>query len=215
MPNKQRANKTENIKVNFIAKRCIHARKCVMGLPDVFKPELKAGWILADNANVEELVDVIKSCPSGALTFERLDNGRVERHISIPTARLWENGPIEVRADITMDNDANKSRALLCRCGKSANKPYCDNSHIEADFKATSEPASFEGDTVEELLGEPLKISEAPNGPIILNGPVEVIASSGRSLARHTKTALCRCGASNNKPYCDGTHAKIDFNTQS
>lgn len=214
MPNKQRNNITDKIKVNFIAKRCIHARKCVLGLPDVFKPELKAGWILADNAHVEELVDVIKSCPSGALTFERLDDGRVETHNAVPTVRLWENGPIEIRADLKMDDEAAKSRALLCRCGKSTNKPYCDNSHIDADFKATADPKNLEGEEVIDLLGKPLNVAEAPNGPIILNGPVEIIASSGRSLAKHTKTVLCRCGASQNKPYCDGSHAKIEFSSE-
>lgn len=213
MEDDMQSNETDKIKVDYIAKRCIHSRKCVLGLPNVFKPGVKGGWILAENADVEELVDVIKSCPSGALTFERLDNGRVETHDSIPTVRLWENGPIEIRADISMSDDATKSRALLCRCGKSKNKPYCDNSHIDADFKATADPKSLKGEAVEDLLGKPLNIAEAPNGPIILEGPVEIIASSGRSLAKHNKTALCRCGASKNKPYCDGSHAKIDFIT--
>lgn len=213
MPENNPSNETDKIKVNYIAQRCIHARKCVLGLPNVFKPGVKGGWIQAENADVEELVDVIKSCPSGALTFERVDNGRMESHDSVPTARLWENGPIEIRADIEMSDNTVKSRTLLCRCGKSKNKPYCDNSHIEAEFKATADPSALKGDEVANLLGESLKIIEAPNGPIILEGPIEVIASSGRSLAKHTKTALCRCGASQNKPYCDGSHVKIAFNT--
>ena len=55
------------------------------------------------------------------------------------------------------------------------------------------------------------KATITPNGPILIEGPVE-IDYKGASEIRETKvTALCRCGASNNTPYCDGSHAKIGF----
>ena len=54
-----------------------------------------------------------------------------------------------------------------------------------------------------------------PNGPILVRGDFEVITSSGDPLPRERKTvALCRCGASAIKPYCDGTHKLINFRTE-
>ncbi len=49
------------------------------------------------------------------------------------------------------------------------------------------------------------------NGPILLDGPAQ-IKYKGETLVNDSKKiALCRCGASQNKPYCDGAHSKIDF----
>ena len=43
---------------------------------------------------------------------------------------------------------------------------------------------------------------------------IEQVRGTGRTIHRVTKTALCRCGHSGNKPYCDGTHSKIGFTTE-
>jgi len=50
----------------------------------------------------------------------------------------------------------------------------------------------------------------APNGPIIVSGKVILKDAEGNT-EEHAKCALCRCGASENKPFCDGSHKKIDF----
>jgi CDGSH-type Zn-finger protein len=53
-----------------------------------------------------------------------------------------------------------------------------------------------------------------PNGPLLLRGDVEILTESGESVPRLRRTvALCRCGASSIKPYCDGTHKLIGFTT--
>lgn len=49
-----------------------------------------------------------------------------------------------------------------------------------------------------------------PNGPLLVHGPIS-IEHGGETTEKDKITALCRCGASKNKPYCDGTHAKIGF----
>ncbi|MBD3853934.1 MAG: CDGSH iron-sulfur domain-containing protein, partial [Acidobacteria bacterium] len=54
----------------------------------------------------------------------------------------------------------------------------------------------------------------APNGPLLVSGPLEIMAGTGRAIDRTTNTALCRCGASENKPYCDGTHTKVGFQSE-
>ena len=49
------------------------------------------------------------------------------------------------------------------------------------------------------------------NGPYIVNGPVELKDSDGNVYPAKPRMALCRCGASTEKPFCDGTHSKIGF----
>jgi len=64
---------------------------------------------------------------------------------------------------------------------------------------------------------EKMKIEEeqlvevAPNGPLMVYGNIKVKGSDGSEVSKHRVTAFCRCGASENKPYCDGAHKKIDF----
>ena len=49
------------------------------------------------------------------------------------------------------------------------------------------------------------------NGPLIVNGEVELKDSEGKAYPAKKRMALCRCGASTTKPFCDGTHSKIGF----
>ncbi|MDH6355789.1 CDGSH-type Zn-finger protein [Dysgonomonas sp. PH5-45] len=55
-----------------------------------------------------------------------------------------------------------------------------------------------------------LKVKVIPNGPIAIEGKVEIMLPDGNTVEKE-KPFLCRCGASNKKPYCDGTHVKIGF----
>jgi CDGSH-type Zn-finger protein len=58
-----------------------------------------------------------------------------------------------------------------------------------------------------------VKISIRPNGPYLVEGDVEVLDVNGNKVdtSNRPKIALCRCGASVTKPFCDGTHSKIGF----
>lgn len=49
------------------------------------------------------------------------------------------------------------------------------------------------------------------DGPLIVSGPVEICGSSGEKIDSADKVALCRCGASSSKPFCDGTHKRVGF----
>ncbi len=50
------------------------------------------------------------------------------------------------------------------------------------------------------------------NGPLIVEGPVDLFDTEGTAVPLDKpRIALCRCGASSNKPFCDGTHSKIGF----
>ena len=56
-------------------------------------------------------------------------------------------------------------------------------------------------------------ITVRPNGPFRVEGPIRLVDSNGEewNLAGKPAVSLCRCGASTNKPFCDGAHSKIGF----
>ena len=61
------------------------------------------------------------------------------------------------------------------------------------------------------LLSTMVKIETIKNGPYIVTGEVELIDADGNKFPAEKRMALCRCGASTEKPFCDGTHSKIGF----
>ena len=58
-----------------------------------------------------------------------------------------------------------------------------------------------------------LTISSKPNGPYLVNGLTTFTNSRGEAIATKETIALCRCGESKNKPFCDGTHWTVEFDT--
>ncbi len=104
-----------------------------------------------------------------------------------------------------------QTRAALCRCGESKNKPFCDNSHESAGFK----DYGAIGDTGQpnSETGGPLAIKCAKDGPLLVKGNLTLSGGSGRDSWSGKQVALCRCGASENKPFCDGAHKKVGFSS--
>jgi len=200
------------ITVSYDATRCIHSGECTRGLPAVFDSRARP-WINADGADADAIAAAVERCPSGALHVERQD-GVAESPPATNTATPTVDGPTYLRGELAlMSADGSvalrDTRMALCRCGTSQNKPFCDRSHRNAGFRddatlrgADSPPAP--------AGGGPLAIRARPNGPLMLTGPLTIVGTNGRS-AFAESTFLCRCGASGNKPYCDGTHKKIGF----
>jgi CDGSH-type Zn-finger protein len=56
-----------------------------------------------------------------------------------------------------------------------------------------------------------VNIQPLPNGPLLVTGNLEIVSGTGRTTDKVAKTALCRCGQSKNKPYCDGSHVAAGF----
>ena len=198
--------------VLYDAKRCIHAAECVHGLPAAFDPNAKP-WVNPDGADPAELASVVDRCPSGALKLERAE-GTPASVPALNTATLTPHGPTHLRGDLALmaqdDSVALRdTRMALCRCGASRNKPFCDRSHAKAGFQDAGALRASEAPP-EAAGGGPLAIRARPDGPLVLTGPLTVIGTNGRRSCQET-TFLCRCGASGNKPYCDGTHKKIGF----
>jgi CDGSH-type Zn-finger protein/uncharacterized Fe-S cluster protein YjdI len=208
----------EEIEVSYDVNRCIHARECVRGLPDVFDPD-KHPWIEPDNADIDELTDVIMECPTGALHFDRADGGPDEPVPEENTVTVAPDGPLYLRGGIeitTLDDDVllRDTRVALCRCGLSENKPLCDNSHAEGDFEADGADADQPSETKDERGGGTLTVTPTPDGPVLLQGDFELRRADDRSTFRDTDIALCRCGGSQNKPFCDGTHTELSFSSE-
>jgi CDGSH-type Zn-finger protein len=170
----------------------------------------RGAWLHPETVDVEQCVRVAHNCPSGAITYERHDGGPQEPAPAVNVVRVRENGPYAVSAAIE-SADGVAFRATLCRCGRSRRKPYCDGrSHSTAGFVATGEPATVSAEPLAER-GGPLKIDALPDGPLKLSGNVEILSGTGRVVMRTTSARLCRCGASENKPFCDGSHARAGF----
>lgn len=119
--------------------QCIHSTICFKGLGQVFDPRRRP-WITPEQATTEQIVDQIKKCPSGALSY------------------------------------------------------YMNNE--------TAEPVKVETETIVEA---------APNGPLLVYGNVTIKDAASNLTKKHNVTAFCRCGSSSNKPFCDGSHKKIEF----
>ena len=117
---------------------CSHASFCADELEAVFNAEQEP-WVNANSATLQAIIDVIKKCPSGALSYsiegvEHRDQNRP------PAITVSKNGPyfvlggIELK-DVTWGKEASKEHYALCRCGKSKNSPFCDGAHRHSNFQ--------------------------------------------------------------------------------
>jgi len=205
----------EEITVKYDLKRCIHAAKCVDGLPEVFNPDRKP-WIDPDNSGGDKVADVIETCPTGALQYKMKSSDRTEQPPSKNRISLQKDGPIYMFGDIEVqDNEGNvlleDTRFAFCRCGASKNKPSCDNSHKKIDFEADTNADRSKLPDPSGKKSDKLIVKLMNNGPAILEGTYTVESETFEAKTSDKGVALCRCGASSTKPFCDGTHAKIDF----
>jgi uncharacterized Fe-S cluster protein YjdI len=120
--------------------KCIHSAICFRGLPNVFDPR-KRPWVTMENGQTEDIINQIKACPSGALTYFMDDEENQESQESINTVvEVLENGPLLIYGNLKVKdkvgNESLKSQTTaFCRCGASSNKPYCDGSHIRVAFE--------------------------------------------------------------------------------
>lgn len=209
---KEKTYASESIAVRFEPRRCIHAAECVFALPLVFDPERKP-WIEPGSAGADAIAQVVTRCPTGALHFDRLDGGPAETPDAVNEVRVTRNGPLYLRGQIEVraaDGSvvAGDVRMALCRCGATRNAPFCDNSHRAIRFVDPGEvfeDGARPGDGASERA---LRATAESKGPYRLEGPFEIVSADGRVRLGGNRAALCRCGASRNKPFCDGSHSK-------
>ncbi len=206
----------EKIDVQWDSRLCIHIGECSYASGDLFVSR-REPWCQPDLVSQDNTMEVVSRCPSGALSYQVKDGSTTETPAAKNTVQVVYNGPLYVQGDLDIAGAADdmpglKYRAALCRCGLSKNKPYCDNSHADGkftDFGAVGE----QGDGFQQAGGK-LTITALKDGPLLLAGNLTIIAASGRPAWRGNETALCRCGQSKNKPFCDGSHSTAGFQAE-
>ncbi len=217
MSDKIREYEGKDVVVRYDVNRCIHAEECVRGLPEVFDRDRRP-WVDPDGAAVDRVAEVIERCPTGALYYERRDGGAAEVVPDENAVTIAADGPLYVRGAVeTLRGDevvVTDTRIAYCRCGASEHKPYCDGRHEEVGFQA---PGTIAADRpeAEEIAGcGKLTVTVLGNGPLLLKGPVTVRSADGADAVTRNQVALCRCGGSEKKPFCDGTHKQIGFTAE-
>jgi len=117
---------------------CAHAGLCTDGLSSVFKYKSEP-WIDPAGGAVEAIIETIRRCPSGALSYT-LDEAAGGDQQGNAAITVTKDGPYAVTGGAQLPGQswaqgASKERYTLCRCGASRNKPFCDGSHWGAGFK--------------------------------------------------------------------------------
>ena len=202
-----------NIDVQWDGRLCIHIGECGYSQGELFVGG-RDPWCQPDLVEDEYVRKVIRRCPSGALSYDDKAGGDNEKPARNNTVQVVYNGPLYLHGDLDIANVADDMpgvcfRAALCRCGQSNNKPFCDNSHLKVGF----EDFGAVGETGEDQQsqGGKLSVTFIKDGPMMLNGNFAIVAGSGRVAWHGKQAALCRCGQSNNKPFCDGSHKAAKF----
>lgn len=127
------------VTVVWEAEKCIHSAMCVKGLPNVFQPKERP-WIKIDASTTDKIIETIKKCPSGALSYYMTDSEDKTSETLDTKVEVLENGPLLVYGTLKVTHKDGKQETknkttAFCRCGDSQNKPYCDGAHIKQDFK--------------------------------------------------------------------------------
>ncbi|MDQ1262005.1 MAG: hypothetical protein QG575_1186 [Euryarchaeota archaeon] len=131
-----------DIKVIWNPEKCIHSRECVKGLPQVFNRD-RTPWINMQGASSEEIMPVVDRCPSGALSYKKVQPAAEESaNSSGARVMVMKNGPLLMEGGCSLrDNEgrvlAEQGPYALCRCGGSRKKPFCDGTHIKIRFDDT------------------------------------------------------------------------------
>jgi uncharacterized Fe-S cluster protein YjdI len=154
MDQNNRTYSNKDIKVHWKPAKCIHATTCYRELREVFNPRERP-WIKMDGASTEKIIDIVRRCPTDALTYEWLEEGKA----------------------------SDKAPA----------------SGLSDDSRG------------KEVQNQPAEIRIMKDGPYVVEGDFTIIGSNGQELKKMFMTSFCRCGASEEMPYCDGTHRMEDF----
>jgi len=120
---------------------CIHSKICWHGLGEVFNPAERP-WIKPEAATTDQIIAQVKQCPSGALSYYLNDQAEEPQESHAESiVEAVPNGPLLIYGNLVVkDREGNETRknkvTAFCRCGASANKPYCDGTHTKIGFSS-------------------------------------------------------------------------------
>lgn len=128
------------VTVRWEPAKCIHSARCIKGLPNVFDTGQRP-WISLEGSSTTNIIAQVDKCPSGALSHYL--NSTVEAIAEVAAEQIIEvmpNGPLLVYGNITLKHadgttEQKHKVSAFCRCGASANKPFCDGAHRKAGFE--------------------------------------------------------------------------------
>jgi uncharacterized Fe-S cluster protein YjdI/CDGSH-type Zn-finger protein len=157
----------QDVEVSFDLDICIHIGECLRGQAQVFDLHRRP-WTLPDMAGADEVAEVVRRCPSGALLYRRLDGGPQEDPDGPATVTPMRDGPLLVTGKIEVRHEDGTietlPRATLCRCGESHHKPFCDNQHLAVGFRAPGHAFRIHLSPVRSRLDKPISKAEDPRG---------------------------------------------------
>lgn len=211
-PGAQRTYTTDRIAVHWDSTRCIHTARCLNALPTVFDVGRRP-WVDIDAEDADAVAAAVRTCPTGALRYERLDGGPQDEPERPTLAIPIDNGPLLVMGDLRIVDDegqtiAEEHRVTLCRCGRTRNQPFCDNSHLMAGFRSheyTARDGAGDQPAQESADGK-TTITATRDGSLHFEGRVVIMTQEGETLDDTGDVWLCRCGRSSDKPFCDLSH---------
>jgi CDGSH-type Zn-finger protein len=136
-PSRRKAYAGQSITVHDDRSLCAHSGVCTSRLAAVFRMGSRP-WIDADGADADAIVQTVRACPSGALSYS-IGDATPAPSMREPAITVTRNGPYAVVGGVALSNatlpaGASTEHYCLCRCGQSKNKPFCDGSHWDAGF---------------------------------------------------------------------------------
>lgn len=129
----------KEITVHFNRSICSGAALCVRALPTVFESEGSENWIHPDRDDTDKIIKVVHACPSGALSYSLDGRTSIDQHEK-PRVTIVKDGPYKVEGTqlehTPTPTNFSATKYTLCRCGHSKNKPFCDYSHAEKNWRS-------------------------------------------------------------------------------
>ena len=118
---------------------CTHCGICANELPEVFQPSERP-WVKINSASTDQIREQVKKCPSLALSYRMNNDDQKNEIMADTTIEIIPKGPLVVKGTVCITHpdgteEVKENRCSLCRCGASANKPYCDGTHRNIDFE--------------------------------------------------------------------------------
>ena len=154
---------------------------------------LKAGVDLTETASFAPLL-------AGAQEIDGPTISLTDNEAYCAFARFCDNGN-RIWGEVQMPGEQHVKLATYMA-------HHCPSGRLMVWDNATGQPIETPQPAALSLLEDPV---EKRSGPLALDGGIRVQSASGESYEVRNRQTLCRCGASSNKPFCDGSHASIKF----